>query len=66
MSNNSENAVPASALMGKQSAAVYVGLSEAFLLRKARQGEIRSYKIGKAVRFHPSDLDAYVATCVRS
>jgi len=57
--------VDASRLMNKKDAAQYVGLSEAFLLRLARQGRIRSYKVGRFVKFHPTDLDGYVTSCAR-
>lgn len=58
--------IEASSLMNKTDAASYVGLSEAFLLRLARQGRIRSYKVGRFVKFHPADLDGYVTSCARN
>jgi len=51
--------------MNKQDAAAYLGLSEAFVLRLARQGRVRSYRIGRFVKFDPRDLDAYAASCAR-
>jgi len=33
--------------------------------RLARQGRIRSYRVGRFVRFDPADLDAYVISCAR-
>jgi len=65
MSLETPNAVDASRLMNKQDAAAYLGLSEAFVLRLARQGRVRSYRIGRFVRFDPRDLDAYAASCAR-
>lgn len=58
-------AVDASRLMNKTDAAAYLGLSEAFVLRLARQGRVRSYRIGRFVKFDPRDLDAYAASCAR-
>lgn len=66
MSLETPNAVDASRLMSKTDAANYVGLSEAFLLRLARQGRVRSYRIGRFVKFDPRDLDAYAASCARN
>ena len=60
------NAVNASRLMNKTDAAAYLGLSEAFVLRLAREGRVRSYRIGRFVKFDPKDLDAYAASCARN
>lgn len=65
MSLETPNAVDASRLMSKTNAAAYLGLSEAFMLRLARQGRVRSYRIGRFVKFDPRDLDAYAASCAR-
>lgn len=65
MSIATPQAVDASRLMNKTDAAAYLGLSEAFVLRLARQGRVRSYRIGRFVKFDPRDLDAYAASCAR-
>jgi excisionase family DNA binding protein len=65
MSLATPQAVDASRLMNKTDAAAYLGLSEAFVLRLARQGRVRSYRIGRFVKFDPRDLDAYAASCAR-
>lgn len=65
MSLATPNAVDASRLMNKTDAAAHLGLSEAFVLRLARQGRVRSYRIGRFVKFDPRDLDAYAASCAR-
>lgn len=65
MSDTTTQTITASRLMTKDDAARYVGLSGAFLLRLARQGRIRSYRVGRFVRFDPTDLDAYVLSCAR-
>jgi excisionase family DNA binding protein len=65
MQNENPASVDASMLMAKEQAAAYVGLSEAYLLRLARKRLIRSYRIGKFVKFQKSDLDEYAASCVQ-
>jgi len=62
MMENTEN-IKAPALLGKKEAAEYLSISEAYMLRLARQGRVRHYRVGKWVRFDLADLDAYVATC---
>ena len=64
MENNENIKTPA--LVGKHEAAAYLSVSEAYIMRLARQGRVRSYRVGRWVRFDLTDLDAYVATCVRS
>lgn len=59
------HSVNPSTLMDKTDAAAYLGLSEAYMLRLARQGRVRSYRIGRFVKFDPADLDAYAASCAR-
>ena len=66
MSPTTPHAVNASQLMNKTDAAAYLGLSEAFVLRLAREGRVRSYRIGRFVKFDPKDLDAYAASCARN
>ena len=66
MSHTTPHAVDASRLMNKTDAAAYLGLSEAFVLRLAREGRVRSYRIGRFVKFDPKDLDAYAASCARN
>ena len=66
MSHTTPHAVDASQLMNKTDAAAYLGLSEAFVLRLAREGRVRSYRIGRFVKFDPKDLDAYAASCARN
>ena len=66
MSPTTPHAVNASQLMNKTDAAAYLGLSEAFVLRLAREGRVRSYRMGRFVKFDPKDLDAYAASCARN
>ena len=66
MSQTTPHAVDASQLMNKTDAAAYLGLSEAFVLRLAREGRVRSYRIGRFVKFDPKDLDAFAASCARN
>jgi excisionase family DNA binding protein len=46
-------------LLTADQAAKRLGISRVFLYEKARLGEVRSIRIGRAVRFRPEDLDAY-------
>ena len=66
MSPTTPHAVNASQLMNKTDAAAYLGLSEALVLRLAREGRVRSYRMGRFVKFDPKDLDAYAASCARN
>ncbi len=41
-------------------AAAYLGVSEAFVRRIVLERRVRYFKVGKLLRFRPSDLDAFV------
>jgi excisionase family DNA binding protein len=42
------------------------GVHEEWWARKARSGEVASYKLGRHVRFRLSDAEAYIAAQERS
>ncbi len=41
-------------------AAAHLGVSEAFVRRLVLERRVRYFKVGKFVRFRPTDLDAFV------
>jgi len=43
-----------------EEAATYLNVSVRFLRRLVDERRVRHYKVGKFVRFHPSDLDEFV------
>jgi excisionase family DNA binding protein len=53
---------PPSDLLTAAAAAKRLGISSVYLYELARTGELRSVRIGRAVRFRPTDLDAFAAT----
>ena len=52
--------VPDSKLLDVAGAAAHLDVSEAFIRRIVFEKRVRYYKVGKFVRFRPSDLDAFV------
>ena len=57
----------ASELLRADGAAEYLGgVSPASVLRWARKGQLKSYRVGKSIRFHPHDLDVYVQSRARN
>lgn len=55
-------AVPSSPWLDAHGAAAYLAVSEATLLRAARAGQLRGYKVSgrKIWRFRSDDLDAFL------
>ncbi len=47
-------------LLDVAGAAAHLGVSEAFVRRLVLERRVRYFKVGKFVRFRPSDLDAFV------
>ncbi len=47
-------------LLDVAGAAAYLGVSEAFVRRLVLERRVRYFKVGKFVRFRPTDLDAFV------
>jgi excisionase family DNA binding protein len=48
------------ALLDVAGAAAQLGVSEAFVRRLVLERRVRYFKVGKLLRFRPSDLDAFV------
>jgi len=46
-------------LLDARQAARRLGCCEETLLRAARAGRLRCYRVGRAIRFDPADLDAW-------
>ncbi len=53
---------PATDLLTADQAARKLGLSRVFVYELAKLGTLRSVKLGRSVRFKPSDLDYYIAS----
>jgi excisionase family DNA binding protein len=51
---------PASDLLDVEGAAAYLGVPETYVRRMVLEGRVTYYKLGKYLRFKPSDLDALV------
>ena len=58
-----ETAGPSTRLLNGDQSAAYVSLSKAHLMRLAREGAVRSYKLGKFRRFAVEDLDQFIEGC---
>lgn len=54
-------APPAPGLLDVEATAAYLGVPVRFVRRVIAQRRIAFHKVGKYVRFHPEDLDRYLA-----
>lgn len=50
-------------LLDVRAAGEYIGRNEAFMRRLVARREVVFYKPGRALRFDPRDLDAYLDRC---
>jgi excisionase family DNA binding protein len=53
---------PALDLLTAEAASRRLGISKVYLCELARLGTVPSVRIGRAVRFEPTDLEAFAAT----